>query len=77
MFYIWVMDELSRKLEKEIKESLRSDDIDCSSCGSDSLEVEVWGVSENEPRAAAICKECGARLNIRVSREDIEKVRRG
>ncbi|MDY6779917.1 MAG: hypothetical protein SV760_05115 [Halobacteria archaeon] len=60
-----------------IEEDLEDDETECLSCGSDEFEVEVWGVGDEreEPRAAAVCVGCSARLNIRVTQEDIKEAR--
>jgi len=65
---------------EELHEAVRADlddrGFDCPNCGGDSFGVDVWGVGDGingeEVRAAAVCRSCDARLNVRVDSELVE-----
>lgn len=69
---------LTAVFEEVVAERLDEDDVACPRCSADDLAVDVWDVSDEgpeEPRAAAECRCCGARLNVRVTAADIEAAR--
>lgn len=70
---------LTEIFERTVEERLAEDGVVCPRCDGEELDVDVWDVSDDgpgEPRAAAACEACGARLNVRVTAEDVEEARR-
>ncbi|MDY7083336.1 MAG: hypothetical protein SXQ77_13255 [Halobacteria archaeon] len=70
-------DSTKQELRRRIQERVEEDELECPSCSFSEFEIEVWGVGmeREEPRSAAVCESCGARLNIRVTQEDLDEIR--
>lgn len=66
---------LTETIERIVEDRLEEDDVACARCEADALTVDVWGVADGEPRAAAECDSCGSRLNVRVAEEEIARAR--
>jgi ribosomal protein L40E len=62
---------LTEALAGIVEERLADDGVVCPRCDADDLAVDVWGVADGEPRAAAECRDCDTRLNVRVEGDDI------
>ncbi|MFB6282775.1 MAG: hypothetical protein ABEK59_02435 [Halobacteria archaeon] len=71
------MSEVEERLREQIEEDVSGGNVECPGCGATDLEPEVWGVGDvqKEPRGAAVCRECGVRLNIPLSLEDVQELR--
>jgi len=71
--------EPKEELRKAVRDDLHERGVTCPACDHDDLEVEVWGVGEGirgeEVRAVAVCSSCGARLNVPVDDDVLDKVR--
>jgi transcription elongation factor Elf1 len=66
-------------LREHVADDLQESGVDCPACESTDFEVDVWGVGEGirgeEVRAVAVCSSCGARLNVPVDDDVLDKVR--
>jgi transcription elongation factor Elf1 len=70
-------DTVEDNLRSAVHDDLEERGFDCPSCADDEFSVDVWGVGDGingeEVRAAAVCDSCGARLNVPVDSELVEK----
>ena len=70
---------LESALEEAVVDDVERRGADCAACGCTDLEADVWGVGEGlngeEARAAVVCVDCGARLNVRVTERLLEEAR--
>lgn len=64
-------------IRQGLRDQIKEDGVECLSCGGTSFDIEVWDVGDlaGVPRGAAICTECGSRLNIRMTESRIEEIR--
>lgn len=71
--------DLESALEEAVVADAERRGADCAACGCGELEADVWGVGEGlngeEARAAVVCTDCGARLNVRVTEKLLEEAR--
>lgn len=71
--------DLENALEEAVVADVERRGADCAACGCTDLEADVWGVGEGlngeEARAAVVCTDCGARLNVRVTEKLLEEAR--
>ena len=66
---------LTEALADIVEDRLERDGVACPRCDGAALAVDVWGVADGEPRAAAECLDCDTRLNVRVEGDDIAEAR--
>ncbi|MFP4174830.1 MAG: hypothetical protein ACLFSW_03515 [Halobacteriales archaeon] len=72
---------MTETVENEIRAAVHDDladrGFDCPGCGGGEFEIDIWGVGDGingeEVRAAAVCDACGARLNVRVDSEILDR----
>ncbi len=71
---------LESALEEAVVDDVERRGADCAACGCSDLEADAWGVGDGlngaEARAAVVCNDCGARLNVRVTEELLEQARK-
>ncbi len=71
--------DIAEALAEAVVDDVERRGADCAACGCTDLDVDVWGVGDGlngeEARAAVVCTDCGARLNVRVTERLLEEAR--
>lgn len=70
------MIDMADILRQHIEQRIRKGEIQCgnSDCESRAFDVRVWKNIEGVPHGAAICRKCGTRTEITMSKAELQQI---
>lgn len=71
-----LMIDIADVLRDHIEKRIRSGDMECQTdeCDSRAFDVRVWKNADGTPEGAAICRECDTRINITMSKSELQQL---
>lgn len=68
--------DIADVLRDHTENRIRRGDIECPAdrCEGRAFDVRVWTTANGTPEGAAICRECDSRINITMSKSELNKI---